>query len=943
MKRFWMNWYVIVVMFISFFLLFESRECVYASETELVTSGTCGESTTWDFDLETRTLYLDGSGSVEYVKWGNFAGEIETIVIGKDVSAINLQNIWKYGSGSYSNFTNIEVNESNSVFCAKEGILFNKNGSVLLWFPQGREGSYVVPNDVTRIEEYGFYKCREITSVTIPSSVSTIGTGAFDGCVELSTVNFSEGLKVIESRAFSNCIRLQEIIIPMSTTNIGQRAFGKCTASEYGITGLESVKILGSDTILEGTDSVDSGVFYGCSGLKRVETASDIGYSAFVDCISLKDVILNEGVKKIDENAFVGCTSLTVIEIPKSATEIAGSAFIRCDQLKEFIVNSENTSFSVEDGVLFDKNKTKIIRYPNGKNGIRYEVPKNVMNIDECAFVSCQLQEINLHSKLENIGCFSSCKSLRSFVIPDGVTDASEMLENCSALEYIVVPRSVKEIGSHKANTFMLAGVSDALVIYGYSNTVLSDFNNFICLDDGISVKLNTNDGSDSSVSQITVYPAYTYGNMPIPQRDGYIFKGWYTKEDGGKKVESDTLVEQVQEHTLYAQWEREIISIENATVSFQNSFVYDGSEKKPIVTVILGGKTLTQGTDYTVAYNDCVEAGSATIIITGIGNYSGSLTKSYTILRNSLLVNGKVTLSATSYDYDGKAKKPSVTVTLGDKTLGKDDYIVTYKNNKNIGKATVTITGKGNYTGTIKQTFTIKLDKGDVFTSGKYKYKVTGSSTVAFNGISSTNITKVSIPKTVKHGGKTFKVTSIVDKALKGKTKVTQITIGANVTKIGSSAFAGCIKLSKVTMGTNVTSIGSSAFKGCTKLTKVSMGKKVKTVGVSAFENCKKLSTVTIGSAVTTIDDKAFKNCTALKSITIPSKVTKIDKQAFYGCKNLKTITIKSKKLKTVGKEAFKKINSKATIKVPKSMLKFYKRLLKGKGQGSKVKTVSM
>jgi len=470
-----------------------------------------------------------------------------------------------------------------------------------------------------------------------------------------------------------------------------------------------------------------------------------------------------------------------------------------------------------------------------------------------------------------------------------------------------------------------------------------------------------------------------------------------------------------------YVNESKPVVSIAGASITLdQSNFVYNGKAKEPSVTVRVNNVLLSQGTDYTVTYENNKDAGTATIKITGIGNYEGTASTTFEIGKVALTVkaenvsktygqsdptytwkitsgqlvtgdtltgitanrvagenvgtyeisltqtNGsnpnyaitfeagsleitpatildsKVTLSETIYKCDGKEKRPTVTVMSGDKKLVEGtDYTVDYKDNKNIGTATVTITGKGNYTGTITQTFTIKLDKGDAFTSGKYKYKVTGSSTVAFNGITSTKTTKVSIPKTVKYGGKTFKVTSIADKALKGKTKVTQLTIGANVTKIGASAFAGCTKLSKVTMGSNVTSIGSSAFKGCTKLTKVSMGKKVKTIGVSAFEGCKKLSNVTIGSAVTTIDDKAFKNCTALKSITIPSKVTKIDKQAFYGCKNLKTITIKSTKLKTVGKEAFKKINSKATIKVPKSKLKSYQKLLKGKGQGSKVKIV--
>ena len=256
----------------------------------------------------------------------------------------------------------------------------------------------------------------------------------------------------------------------------------------------------------------------------------------------------------------------------------------------------------------------------------------------------------------------------------------------------------------------------------------------------------------------------------------------------------------------------------------------------------------------------------------------------------------GEVTLSTSSYNYNGKAKTPSVTVMLGNKKLVKNtDYTVSYKNNKNIGKATVTIKGKGNYTGTLTKTFTINAKKGATFTSGSYKYKVTSSSAVAFTGFAKKETSKVTIPKTVKYGGKTFKVTAVASKALKGKTKVTQVTIGANV----------------------------------------------KTIGVSAFEGCKKLSKVTIGSAVTTIDDKAFRKCTALKSITIPSKVTKIDKQAFYGCKNLKTITIKATKLKTVGKESLKGIYAKATIKVPKSKLTAYKKLLKKGGLGSKVKVV--
>lgn len=137
------------------------------------------------------------------------------------------------------------------------------------------------------------------------------------------------------------------------------------------------------------------------------------------------------------------------------------------------------------------------------------------------------------------------------------------------------------------------------------------------------------------------------------------------------------------------------------------------------------------------------------------------------------------------------------------------------------------------------------------------------------------------------------------------------------------------------------VTAIAPNAFKNCKKLTKVTMKSNIKIIGKSAFSGCNKLNTVVMSSNVTTIGNQAFYKCSALKKITIPSKVNKIGNQAFYKCKNLKNITIKTTKLttKNVGSKAFKDIHSKATIKVPKSKLKAYKKLLKSKGVSSQAK----
>ena len=191
-------------------------------------------------------------------------------------------------------------------------------------------------------------------------------------------------------------------------------------------------------------------------------------------------------------------------------------------------------------------------------------------------------------------------------------------------------------------------------------------------------------------------------------------------------------------------------------------------------------------------------------------------------------IANASVVLSETVSNFDGTEKAPTVTVVSGNKTLSPNtEYTVTYRNNKNIGTATVTVNGIGNYTGTISKNFTIQAKKGSTFTVGAYQYKITSSTEVAFSGLKKSTTKKVTIPAEVKIGGKKFKVTSIANKALKGK-NVTSVTIGKNVKTIGTSAFEKCSKLTKITVkGTALTKVGKKAFKGINAKAKIKVPKK--------------------------------------------------------------------------------------------------------------------
>ena len=138
------------------------------------------------------------------------------------------------------------------------------------------------------------------------------------------------------------------------------------------------------------------------------------------------------------------------------------------------------------------------------------------------------------------------------------------------------------------------------------------------------------------------------------------------------------------------------------------SSFTYDGTEKKPKITVKSGRKLLVSGTDYTVSYKNNINAGTASVTITGKGKYSGTITKSFSI-KPAGFTKASVTLSASSFAWNGAEKKPGVTVKIGNRqlTAGRD-YTVSYKNNVSVGTASVTITAKGNYTGFISKNFSI-------------------------------------------------------------------------------------------------------------------------------------------------------------------------------------------------------------------------------------------
>ena len=194
---------------------------------------------------------------------------------------------------------------------------------------------------------------------------------------------------------------------------------------------------------------------------------------------------------------------------------------------------------------------------------------------------------------------------------------------------------------------------------------------------------------------------------------------GEYVIDENGEKVKTDfdTAVTVTAAFTIEAADISQITAMKLDTYEF----IYDGKAQKP--KVILSDGTLVSGTDYDVSYTNsngeadsCINAGTKTVTVTGKGNYTGTLTDSFCINQADLSAAASMSLSWDECTYNGKVRKPAITITDKSGTVSSGNYTVTYTNSKgqkdtcvNAGVKTVTVTGKGNYKGTLTGKFTIK------------------------------------------------------------------------------------------------------------------------------------------------------------------------------------------------------------------------------------------
>ena len=352
-----------------------------------------------------------------------------------------------------------------------------------------------------------------------------------------------------------------------SVTSIGYQAFSGC-------------KSITSVTIPSGVTGIDIRAFSGCENLTGItipDGVTKIGESAFQDCTKLVSVTIPDSVVNIGWGAFGYCKSLDSITIPDSVNKIGGCAFMYCESLTKINVASENKKYSSEKGVLFNKDKTKLICYPNAKTDKTYSIPDGVTNISADAFQNCvNLTSVTIPDSVTKIGsgAFMLCSGLTSVTIPDGVTSIEDWTFcECTSLKNVKIPDNVKSIGKYAfCECTSLKNITLPSKLQSIGNYAFAHCTDLI----GIIIPDSVKSIGDGAIRDCTKIKSIT---IPDSVSDiGYQALGYYHDFDGYK---IDGFIIYCNADTVAAQYAKD------------NGFLYKPIIRKPenVSGVKLGGR----------------------------------------------------------------------------------------------------------------------------------------------------------------------------------------------------------------------------------------------------------------------------------------------------------------------------------------------------------------
>ena len=745
----------------------------------------------------------------------------QTVNIGAGIETIDLSTL------NLSSLNAVNVAEGNTNFSSLNGVLYNKEQTTLLLYPQGQGSLFALPESLTAIGDNAFPGSKETHALNLTSALTTPPTLGSTPFSRVKGIYVDETLRSTYDSQWSDYASLIQTVYPANLQAEGL-TLTRNEDKTYTITGFDS------------------------------EAPS--GEWSVPGSLTNEDICTYE-VTGIAANFCQDNSSLTTVTIPAAITTIGAGAFAGCSN-EAFAINvaAENLNYASLAGALYDKGLTTLYAVPAHATTIDF--PASLTTIDNQAFRGSKLTTLHLTAGINYVDytIFNACTDITAITATeDNAVFAAEdnilynkdkttlLLSAKKSNAKVNVPSTVMVIG---AKAF--GNCSDLTLVCSQATPPALGTNALA----GVT-KVYVND-ADKAAYEATAWNNYNLTVMnPLEPVVGHYT---YARNENGTYTLTGVNGELSGAITLPTTFELNGISYDVTSIgakAFNDKYVITS------LTIPEGYTTIGEG-----AFMDCSGLTSLSIpaSVTAIGRkaFYGctkdgfALTiaegnQHFTTEANVLYDKAKTTIYAvpsdiTTYDF------PETVTNIGDYAFSKCIYL----NTINV-PATISHIGEGVFAGCTSLNV-ITLNEG-LESIGAY----------AFKGCATVNTMKV--PSTVKTIGK---------EAFAGMGLLTSTTLPDGLTAIADGLYEGCSRLTAVTIPAGITSIGSKAFSG-TVLTTLGLPDGLTEIGAGAFIGCK-FTEALVPYGVTAIADSTFMNCSNLATISLPSYVTSVGKQAFDG-----------------------------------------------------------